>query len=110
MIGEGSVSSATAKEMRVAFDEAFTRMDFRTLRAALTDAIQSVSGWKSASMDAARSLAKTRTTDQEAIHATSPVENSAACAEEVLREPETKRLFKEFDARFDEAYARLTGD
>lgn len=100
----GGVTSADAVRMRAAFDEAFSRMDFRAIRAAVRDAVRSASHWRTAAMDIARRVAVEEAELEPAIPANDTVETSASKVQAVLEEAETAKLFAEFDSRFDEAY------
>lgn len=106
----GAISADQAVQMRYAFDDAFARMDFRTLRAAIHDAIRSVRGWKVAAMETARNVADAEDSAGKAIEisAAEPVETGASKLQQVLEQAETAKLFAKFDERFDTAYARRT--
>ena len=100
----GEISAEDAARMKVAFNEAFSRMDLRTVRATVEDAVRSVHGWKSAAMKSARKVASDQAESN--IPSSGPVDLGADKVQAVLQRPETARLFAEFDTRFDEAYLR----
>lgn len=93
--------------MRVAFEESFARMDFRVVRAAMTDALTSVKGWKSAAIAAAQGLTESGSGNEEMIESAPKIDAGAANIQQVLDRPETMELFAEFDRRFDEALTRV---
>lgn len=89
-------------KMRTAFDEAFARMDFRVIRAAMVDALSGVKGWKVSAMESAKRVAGPRNAEAEGLDASEDVEEGASKIEELFAQPETLKLFAEFDQRFDE--------
>lgn len=97
-----------ATKMRTAFDDSFARMDFRVVRAAIADALSSISGWKSAAIKSAEGIAGPKDAEKDGLNETEAVAIGANQIEEVLQRPETLRLFAEFDQRFDETLAQLT--
>lgn len=112
----GWLSEATLKEsglpsralqMRTAFEIAYAQMDWRTLRAAMSDALGTVDQWKAAAVSGAK---KVFTHNEEAVEQTesnSAIEASANKVQSVLKRSETLALFAEFDRRFDEAIQDL---
>lgn len=92
--------------MRAAFEESFSRMDFRVIRAAMNDALSSVSGWKTSAMDAARQVTQERRSNQEVdeLETSEEVSAGAKKIEAVFNRPETLNLFAAFDERFDSAF------
>ncbi|MCO8124282.1 hypothetical protein NHH03_21245 [Stieleria sp. TO1_6] len=98
--------SLPAAQMREAFDDAFARMDFRVVRAAIADALSSVSGWKSAATQTAEKVADPNESNEN-LRAPEEVQSGAAEIQRVLDGPETAKLFAEFDARFDTALRQL---
>ena len=105
-LSSGQFDPAHAAAMRVALDEAFARMDFRAVRAAIMDALRGVRTWKLSAMRSARRLLSKAPASEATLAANEGVQQSAARVEKVLERPETLRLFEEFDQRFDEAYGR----
>ncbi|XZE52597.1 hypothetical protein SH139x_004299 [Planctomycetaceae bacterium SH139] len=104
-LASGPIDPQRAARMRLAFDEAFSLMDFRAIQAALSDAMRGVADWKGAAIKAARKLASSsRQQAATDIRTTAPVDQSADRVQNVLERPETVKLFAEFDARFDRAY------
>jgi hypothetical protein len=103
---KSEVAAQTAR-MRKAFEEAFTGMDWRSVRAAMKDALATVEGWKSAAAFNARRTAERSSLDNKEIETSPKIEASAARVEQVLDSPETLELFAEFDRRFDDAMARI---
>jgi len=97
---------ATAARMGAAFSEAFVRMDFRVVRAAVSDALASVNGWRAAATAEAKQLAKDPAMTTEQLEPASPVDTGATRVQEVLSRPETLELFAQFDRRVDEAFER----
>ena len=95
-------------KMRVAFDESFARMDFRVVRAAISDALSGISGWKAGAMKSAKAVAGPKDAEEDGLEETQGVAEGAVKIEKVLQRPEMLDLFTEFDQRFDETYARLT--
>jgi hypothetical protein len=109
---EGEIDAEEAAKMRRAFDLAFARMDLRGVRAAISDAISQANHWKSGAVEIGRWVARLpRGAEPDTIDADfqskSDVDQAASQVEEVLRLPETAKLFTEFDQRFDEAMKSL---
>lgn len=104
---QGNLDAATAGKLRVAFDRAFARMDFRVVRAATSDALSSVRGWKQSAMDAARQLIGRADTSDVVETVDAPVETGAANVQQALDRPDVLELFAEFDRRVDETLANL---
>ncbi|TWU58251.1 hypothetical protein [Rubripirellula reticaptiva] len=102
-----TIDPTQSARMRLAFEESFARIDFRVVRAAMTDALTSVKGWKSAAIATARGLADSGTGADEAIEPEPKIDAGAANIQQVLDRPETLDLFAEFDRRFDEALKRI---
>lgn len=100
------IDISEALRMREAFDLAFARMDFRALRAALSDAYRSVQGGKAAGIEMARKVATDRAAADGEIEVDDSVQQSASRLEQVFSMPETARLFEEFDRRFDDAFGQ----
>src|SRR5690606_12616024 len=98
--------AATAARLAAAFSEAFVRMDFRVVRAAVSDALSSVSGWRTAATTDAKQLAKSQDATTDPVEPGPQVETGAARVQEVLSRPETLELFSQFDRRVDEAFER----
>ncbi|WP_182865446.1 hypothetical protein [Stieleria mannarensis] len=96
-----------ATKMRLAFEESFARMDLRVVKAAVADALASVSGWKKAATDTAQEVAGPRDPASDDFKPPKDVEAGAEKVEEVLRRPETLSLFADFDKAFDSAFERL---
>ncbi len=96
--------------LRTAFDQAFSRMDLRTVRAVIGDALRHVSSWKASAMGSAKELAKGDDVPAEDIAAAENVQAGAAEVEAALARPEILALFDEFDKRFDQALERLRTD
>ncbi|KAA5542592.1 hypothetical protein FYK55_13725 [Roseiconus nitratireducens] len=94
------------RRMRAAFEEAFARMDFHALQAAMKDVLRGVSGWKDAAIDLARRM-ESREQPEEEIESSPEVERSADGISALLDLPESRALFSEFDRRFDLAMERL---
>lgn len=107
LVGDRHVAAKIAARMRVAFDEAFARMDFHVIRAATSDALSGVSGWKEAAIASADKLATGEKAVKQDLHTGPEVDTGASRVQEVLDRPETLRLFAEFDRRFDLIFARL---
>jgi len=95
--------------MREAFDDSFSRMDFRMVRAAMNDALASVGGWKTAAMDFARKAANGRDTESEDWKTSAEVNDGARRIEAILERPEMLTLFADFDQRFDAAMRERSG-
>lgn len=93
----------TAKRMHHAFDDAFSGMDFYVVRAALIDALKSVSGLKSAAVAMAARVSQKQQPNPETLDPGDKVQAGAANVQSVLDRPETMALFAEFDRRFDES-------
>lgn len=100
-------SADHSAKMRVAFEESFARMDFRLVRASISDALSGVTDWKSGAMQSAKAVAGPKNAEQEGLNETEEVAAGADKIEEVMQRPETLRLFAEFDQRFDVAIAQL---
>ncbi|MFG0288769.1 MAG: hypothetical protein ACF8CQ_11360 [Rhodopirellula sp. JB044] len=96
------IDNAYAMRMRVAFEESFSGMDFRVVKAAMNDALSHVSGWKSSAMETARQSVARQDQSREPINAPKEVEAGAQKVQEVLDRPEFATLFSEFDKRFDQ--------
>jgi len=99
--------AATASRLRAAFSEAFVRMDFQVVRAAVSDALATVSGWRAAATAEAKQLAKDPALTAEPLEPPPQVDTGAARVQEVLSRPETLELFAQFDRRVDEAFERV---
>lgn len=95
-------------EMRVAFEEAFARMDFRVVRAAISDALSGITDWKSGAVKLANEVAGSKDAEKDGLNESEEVAAGAMKIEEVFDRPETLRLFTEFDQRFDVTLARLS--
>ncbi len=93
--------------MRAAFDESFARMDFHAVRAAITDVLREVQGWKSSAIESARKVSSTSSEVERSLPTSEGVESTATTVQQVLERPETAKLFDEFDRRFDAAFSRL---
>jgi len=102
----GTVDPNQIATMRLAFDESFSRMDFRVTRAAITDALRSVQNWKASAVESARTLSATPGGDDN-LPADAKVQTTATKVQAALDRPETIKLFEEFDQRFDAAFNRL---
>ena len=98
-----TLDPTTAKRMRKAFDDAFSGMDFYVVRAALIDALKSVSGLKSAAIAMATRVSRKEEPTAEALEPSDKVQSGAANVQSVLDRPETLALFAEFDRRFDQS-------
>ncbi len=111
-LGEGKIpheneaNAATAARLAAAFSEAFVRMDFRVVRAAVSDALSSVSGWRAAATADAKQLAKGQDVTTDQLEPGPQVDTGATRVQEVLSRPETLELFSQFDRRVDEAFER----
>ncbi|MCM2373670.1 hypothetical protein [Aporhodopirellula aestuarii] len=99
---EIAIDPAYAAQMRMSFEESFARMDFRVARAAMSDALASVSGWKTDAMESAKRIASKNNTHSDTLETSDDIESGAAKVQEVLDRPEIVKLFAEFDRRFDE--------
>jgi len=109
-LASGTIDPGRAKAMRLALEDAFARMDFHTLRAAITDSLRGARSWKASAIASARSLSRRPLASEEAMPADDQIELTATRVQKVLDRPETAKLFEEFDRRFDQAYAaRSTG-
>lgn len=104
-VGRGNPPQALA--MRDAFEEAFARMDFRVVRAAMADALSEVTEWKESAMELASNVAGRENQAQPAgdLQADANMEAGARQVEKVLDRPELLAVFAEFDKRFDDAYS-----
>jgi hypothetical protein len=98
-----TLDQSTAKRMRKSFDDAFSGMDFYVVRAALIDALKSVSGLKSAAVAMATRVSKKEEPNPDTLQPSEKVQSGAANVQNVLDRPETLVLFAEFDRRFDES-------
>ncbi|EMI53303.1 hypothetical protein [Rhodopirellula sallentina] len=96
------INNAYAMRMRMAFEDSFSGMDFRMVKAAMNDALSHVSGWKSSAMETARQAVARQDEAREPINAPKEVETGAQKVQEVLDRPEFADLFTEFDKRFDQ--------
>ncbi len=105
--GEVPPTSGQAARMRLAFDDTFTHMDFRVIRAAVSDSLSSVSGWKAAAIASAKQILGHEKRSDETLTTESQVDTGAERVQAVLERPETLELFAEFDRRFDAALSRL---
>ena len=105
-LSAGALAPEQAQAMQRALDEAFARMDFRAVRAAIGDAMRGVRAWRTSAIASARRLSSAEAAPDGAMPAGGGVQSSAALIEEVLRQADTLRLFEEFDRRFDDAFAR----
>lgn len=89
-------------KMRAAFDVSFARMDFRVIRAAMSDALSGVKDWKTSAMKSAKQVARPRDVEADGLDISEDIETGASKIQEVLDRPETLTLFAEFDRRFDD--------
>ncbi|KLU07363.1 hypothetical protein RISK_000441 [Rhodopirellula islandica] len=107
VIAAGPVRPQQVVAMREAFEEAFARMDFRVVRAGMSDALAGATGWKESAMDLAAKVAGRENEAQPAgdLRADENMEAGAKQLEEVLERPELVAAFIEFDDRFDDAFA-----
>jgi hypothetical protein len=102
---KGEIDAARAARLRVAFEQAFARLDLRVVRALTNDALSSVSGWRKAAVDSARRVLGSPD-DPDVVQKAEPtVEAGAAEIQQALDRPEMLELFAEFDRRVDEALA-----
>ena len=108
LAGSQTISREKAKYIRIAFDQTMRRMDFRALRAGLRDTLGGISRWKESSINIARRVAKSSQPMRDELDPDDPVQNGAREMTRVFQQPETLRLFDEFDRRFDENLKRLT--
>jgi hypothetical protein len=95
-----------AARMRVAFDEAFARMDFHVVRAAVSDALSGVSGWRAGAIATAQLIGIKKVTSQDDLKTDPQLKAGAERVQDVLGRPETLEIFAQFDRRFDEAFRR----
>jgi len=96
-----AIEERNVRALRQSFDQAFKRMDFHLIRAAMADALSSVSGLKSAAVAMARWTAVTKNADEQGFQTEASVQSGAQKVQAVLDRPETLQLFAEFDRRFD---------
>jgi len=107
-------TAAQASRMRIAFEAAFARMDFRTLKAAINDSLVQVGDWKDAAIGAARTLLgssgnpESQNLTNHPIATFPKVKVGAKKIDLVMNEPATLKLFDEFDSRFDSELAKLS--
>ncbi|HEV7280771.1 MAG TPA: hypothetical protein VGN57_11265 [Pirellulaceae bacterium] len=102
-----SIDAATIADLRRAFDLAFSRMDFRVLRAATKDAFVA-----STRMLAAVVAARRRTSSEEGellneLQRDPAVEAETRKVEAQMARPEILSLFREFDARFEREFQEV---
>ena len=106
----GDVPTETeARKMRVAFDTAFARIDFRAVKAAINDSLDQLGGWKDAAIAAAREVLGAGDKGDLAtdpIAGSAKIEESAQQVDQAMNDPATLRLFAEFDARFDSEFGK----
>lgn len=105
LLSSGRIDPGRAEAVRLAFEDAFSRMDFRTVRAAISDSLRGVRSWRKPAVRMARNLFRRRRGPGETMPTDDQVERTADRVQQVLDQPETARLFEEFDGRFDQAYA-----
>ncbi|SMP67200.1 hypothetical protein SAMN06265222_110112 [Neorhodopirellula lusitana] len=99
----GSKGVRQAMQMQSAFENAFAQMDWRTVRAAVKDALGTVDHWKDAAVSSAKQTFDRQDTSSDDIETQPAVRAGAEQVEKVLQRSETLMLFAEFDRRFDEA-------
>jgi hypothetical protein len=95
-----------AGQIRLAFETAFSGMDFRVIKAAVSDALASMSGWKDAAIELAGQLARNETPKESDYQPGSQLDSSATQVRKALDQPEIIKIFAEFDRRFDAALQR----
>jgi len=106
-------TAAQAMHMRIAFEAAFARMDFRTIKAAINDSLEQVGDWKDAAITAARRLLGSSGDPETADLSNDPIATSpqvtvgAKKIDLAMKEPATLQLFDEFDSRFNSEFAKL---
>ncbi len=103
-----------AREVRRAFDRAFSGADLRLLRQALEEVLRRVSGLPRAGARAVRAMFGGKKTDAEAPRdlpeaARPAVDSGVEEVEAALAHPEVAGFLEEFDRRFDEALAAVRG-
>ena len=81
-------------------------MDFRVIKAAVSDALASMSGWKDAAIELAGQLARNETPQESDYQPGSQLDSSATQVRKALDQPEIIKIFAEFDRRFDAALQR----
>ncbi|MDV6032398.1 MAG: hypothetical protein F9B45_20380 [Phycisphaera sp. RhM] len=95
-----------ATRMHAAFEQSFKRMDFQVIKAAISDALASVGGWKAAAMKSAKRILESEDATGKELESEPEVDIGANEVQAVLDRPETLKLFAQFDQRFDEAMAQ----
>jgi hypothetical protein len=100
-------TAVIAARLGMAFREAFVRMDFHLVRAAVSDALRGVSGWRPAATANAEQLVTNTAESSGELKPATQVDTGAARVQEVLSRPEMLELFSQFDRRVDEAFERL---
>ncbi len=93
------------RSLRMAFDEASARMDFRVVHAAIRDALRAAKGWKSSATAQAAEVAKRPTRDGNDLHANDDIKSGAEKIQLALYRPMIAQLFADFDRRFDQSLA-----
>ncbi|WP_231744069.1 hypothetical protein [Stieleria neptunia] len=107
-------TTAEAERMRVAFEAAFARMDFRAVKAVVNDSLNQVGGWKDAAIAVARDVLDTTADPDKRDLAADPIENApqveegAKRVDEAMHDPAMLQLFADFDQRFDSEYANTS--
>ncbi|OYP31065.1 hypothetical protein [Rhodopirellula sp. MGV] len=87
--------------LRQAFDSAFSRMDFRVVRAVVGDALSGIERWSDAAIEMAKSIA-TQQSDAPLEQQDKPaVEASVQRIEQSLNQPKVMQLFSDFDSKLD---------
>ncbi|MCC9599374.1 hypothetical protein LOC67_02295 [Stieleria sp. JC731] len=96
------------KQLREAFDKAFSGMDFRVVRAVVGDALSGMDRWSEAAIKMAKAIAAQKSDDPLSQREESPVRKGAEQVEHSLNQPKVLDLFSDFDTKLDARLAALS--
>ncbi|WP_149497436.1 hypothetical protein [Roseiconus lacunae] len=87
--------------LRKAFDSAFARMDFRVVRAVISDALEGIDRWSDAAIRLAKKVAANESVQSIESSERKPLDDGAERIEKSLNQPRITQLFSEFDSKLD---------
>lgn len=99
----GTFETATTSPavVNAAFASAFAGMDLRVVRAAISDALAGVKGWKTSATASARIVARPGNASGKELDVPLQLNSSVGRVQEALERPSVLNLFSEFDHRLE---------
>ncbi len=104
-LGKLNEQDSSATTLRLAFDDAFARMDFRVVQATIGDALRAAKGWKASATSDATEIARRQSLDSDSLSSTDGVNRSADKIQTAINHPTITELFADFDRRLDQSLA-----